>query len=133
MALDLSSVFGDINTILSGLFSKYVALKLIGLNQQQDNQPYYLLDGEAITAGFRYLPKKLPVTGEVIETLKLVPQSDEVKNILSSAKLKQIELIDADGNFMRFTMKTTLKEPNPPDYEWIFLIVPNKQEKTVIT
>jgi len=132
MTLNLSSVFAGADTILNSLLSKYVGLKFIGYDQQNENSPYYLLNGETVTTGFYYKTKKLPVTGEVVETLKIVPSDDTVGDVLTSKKLKYLELIDTEGNFTRFTMKT-LKEPHPPNYEWLFLITPNNQEKTIIT
>src|SRR4051812_2634873 len=99
MTLNLSSVFAEADTLLNSLLSKYVGLKFIGYDQQHENNPYYLLNGATITKGFYYKTKKLPVTGEVVETLKIVPSDSTVNDILASKKLKYLELIDAGNNF----------------------------------
>ncbi len=131
MALNLSTVFGQVDTVLNELLSKYVSIQFIGFNQADDNKPYYLLD-EPITTGFYYKERKVPSLGQVVETLRLVPETDEIKTLLSTKKIKMVELREADGNFMRFSLET-LKEPHPPKFEWLYHIKPNRQEQTVIT
>jgi len=130
MALNLQSTFYKADTILNKLLSKYVGLKLIGFNQSNENRPYYLLSGQVITKGFYYKTKKQPVTGQLIETLKIVPENPTISGALENVRM--IELIEADSTFTRFSLET-LKSPFPPTYEWIFKIAPNKQDRTLIT
>lgn len=129
MSLNLSSVFYEADTILNSILSKYVGLKFIGLDQDDENKPYYM-NAEAITKGFYYKTKKLPVTGQVIELLKIVPIDEDTNDIIKEAVM--LELTDEDDNFLRFSFQTE-KEPKPPNFEWLLSIKPNKQERTVIT
>jgi hypothetical protein len=130
-AINLSNVFYGVDTLLNGLLSRYVSLQFIGFDQSDDNKPYYLLDAP-LTKGFRHKEKKLPVTGQVVETLQIVTDSDEVKNLLLNKQVKMFELTNEDGDFVRFDLKAKA-EPHPPKYEWVYDITPNKQERTVIT
>lgn len=128
MSLNLSTVFSEADSILNSLLSKYVGLKFIEFDEDNDNRPTYL--GNTITKGFYYKEKKLPVTGEVVETLGLVPETEEINQHVKDADM--IELIEENGDFLRCKFKT-LKKPFPPRYEWKFLLTPNEQDRTAIT
>lgn len=130
MSLNLSSVFHKADTILNRTLSKYVGLKFIGLDQDDENRPYYLLDGDTVTTGFYFKTKRLPVTGQVVDTLKIVPNNEDENEALIEAV--EIELLKEDNSFDRFSFRT-YKEPHPPNYEWILLMEPNKQAQTTIT
>lgn len=129
MALNLDNVFFKANSVLNKLLSKYVGLKLIGFNQSDDNKPHYLYNGTVVTKGFYPKSKKQPVTGEVVDTLRIVPDSDELNTAITKARM--VELIGEDGSFTRFSL-STLKAPSPPNYEWVFKIVPNTEDTSVI-
>ncbi len=129
MSLNLNTTFYDVDTILNDLLSKYKSLKFIGFDQTDDNKPYYL-NTVPITKGFYYKEKRMPITKEVVCTLKIVPENDTIADYIKSTDY--LELTDEDNNFLRFRFKTE-KEPHPPNYEWWFLITPNRQETTVIT
>ena len=128
MPINLSSVFSTVDTILNDTLSKYQGLRLIGFDQTDENKPYYLTD--VITKGFYYKTKKTPVTGEVVEKLRIVPQDEDFENALQKAVM--LELVEDDGSFVRFSFDTE-KAPCPPNYEWVFLITPNKQDNSLIT
>ncbi len=127
MAINLEKDFIGIDTILNDLLSKYKTLRFIGFDQTDENKPYYLTD--AISKGFYYKAKKLPVTGELVQRLKFVPISDDIYQAFLKATM--LELSMADGTFTRFRFKTH-REPEPPSFEWILEIVPNKQDKKLI-
>lgn len=131
MSLNLSSVLFEADTILNSLLSKYVSLKFIGFNQADENKPYYLLSSNTVTSGFYFKAKRLPQTGEIIHTLRIVPETSEINDLLENKEVKLLELTEENGNFLRCGFKT-LKEPTPPNYEWVLLVTPNKQERTVI-
>jgi hypothetical protein len=132
MALNLQSTFYKADTILNKLLSKYVGLKLIGFNQSDENKPYYLLSGQTISKGFYHKTRKIPITGETIETLRIVPENSTVNTALKPNVLRLVELQKEDGGFTRFSLQT-LKSPSPPNYEWVFKLSPNGQDTTTIT
>jgi hypothetical protein len=129
-ALNLSDVFFDVDGVLNDLLSKYTKLRFISYNQASSNTRQYLTN--EITKGFYYKARRLPVTGEVVERLKFVPENSTIETIIKSGKVELIELKDDVGNFVRFRFNT-YREPNPPNMEWWFDIVPNKQDTGVIT
>lgn len=127
MTLDLSRVISKTDTILNGLLSKYKSVRFISFNEDDDNAPYY--SSSVITKGFYYKEKRLPVTHQVIETLRIVPESGVTDDTIKEATM--LELKDAVGNFVRFSFET-YKEPHPPNNAWVLLIKPNAQEQTLI-
>ena len=127
MAINLSSAFVGINNVLNENLSKFTTMRLIGM-QQVNNSRYYA--SGLISKGFYYKKARNPKTGQVLETIKIVPLDDNINDLIASCKM--LELADGDGNFLRFAFETD-KEPNPPSYQWVLIVKPNTEDVSPIT
>ncbi len=125
--IDLGGAFNNINTTLNGLLSKYSNLRFVGFDQAQDNKRIYLT---SVITSFYYKARRQPITGEVVERLKIVTDGSTIDSAIRKGSM--IELSDSNGNFVRFKLKV-IKEPNPPTMEWYLEITPNRDDKTTIT
>lgn len=126
MAINLSQDFIGINNVLNENLSRFTSYRIIGFNQTE-NRPIYVTP--PIKEGFYYKAVKNPRTGEVRETLKIVPLDNNINDLLRTAKM--FELGDDEGNFLRFRF-TTEKEPNPPSYQWVFIVSPSMEDTSPI-
>mgnify|MGYP001566445039 FL=1 len=72
------------------------------------------------------------IESDKIQILKFVPETNTINQLFATKKVKMLELIDEDGEFLRHTFHA-IKEPEPPNFEWILQVTPNKQERTTIT
>lgn len=128
MAIDIHSDMYGVRTTLNNLLSKYTTLRVIDFYRSENNKPYYSTG--LIREGFYYKAVKNPKTGEVLESLRVVPLDNTMNVVLSNAKM--VELADDAGNFTRFKLKVE-RPPNPPSYEWVFTVTPNKEDIHPIT
>lgn len=125
MALNVSRAFLTANTVLNQNLGKFDSINLIGSNQ--DGSLYYLAQG--ITRGFYYKGVS-GGQGEIIETIRIVPENSTIDNALKSVVM--FELVGLDGTMTRFTPKSK-KVPERPSFQWEFAVKPNEQDTRVIT
>lgn len=125
--INLNGVFKTVNNIKKGLLSEFTTLKFIGINSVLTSKPRIYLG--TLNENWYYRERRDPITGAITEHIDVVTTGETQFSWVENCS--QIELVRANGSFLRFTLSTKLK-PKPPKFQWEIMVRPNGQDQAII-
>lgn len=130
MPINLQNVAKVKNNIIRELLNDYVELRLIGVDKTgtaSTRDRAYLL---TVTDNFSY-KSRANLQGQNDHYVYFVAETDEQHAAANDCSA--VELVDADGNFLRFDFfPSSKKQPEPPLREWEFRLKPNRSDRGTI-